>query len=202
MHLSRRNFALGVLVLSGCSPLDLLAPSGPARAIYQLQPVSLDPQGSRTSRSLLVLMPAAPTALSTDRILIAADPLTVQYLPDATWSDAVPQMLQSVMIRSLASARRIGFVGPQGAGPVPDTVLLTRIDAFGVAVLPQGGFEARVALELTVLRDRDQRVLGTRNFTGAIPLADDRGDTIARGFQDLLDRLLPEAITWVLARAA
>ncbi|MDX8354951.1 ABC-type transport auxiliary lipoprotein family protein [Cognatiyoonia sp. IB215182] len=202
MHLSRRNFALGALVLPGCSTLDLLAPSGPVREIYQLQPVSLDPQGGRTSRSLIVLMPAAPAALSTDRILISADPLTVQYLPDAAWSDSVPQMLQSVLIRSLASAQRIGFVGLQGAGPVPDTVLLTRIDAFGVAVLPQGGFEARVALELTVLRDRDQRVLGTRVFTDAIPLTDDRADTIARGFQTLMDRILPEAATWVLARAA
>lgn len=202
MTLSRRLFMLGAFALPGCSALDFLGPSGPVRDIYELQPINLPARGGRSSRNLMVLMPSAPAAITTDRILIKPDPLTVAYLPEASWSDSVPQMMQSVLIRSLASAGRVGFIGAQGAGPVPDTVLLTRIDAFEVGVLENGGFEARVSIELTVLRDRDQRVLGTRRFANAVALADDQAATIAPVFQQLLDALLPEAAAWVLARAA
>jgi cholesterol transport system auxiliary component len=151
---------------------------------------------------LLVLEPTAPAAIATDRILIKQDPLSVTYLPDARWSDEVPQMVQSILIQSLAASGGLGFVGLQGAGPVPDTVLLTRIDAFGVAQQSDGTFQVRVSCDLTVLRDRDQRVLGTQRFAGAAPVGNDQADTIACAFQRLLDGLLPDAVAWVLARAA
>ncbi len=201
MQLSRRLFILGLFALPGCSALELLSPSGDVRDVYELRPISLPAQTTRSARSMMVLSPAAPAAITTDRILIRQDPLAVTYLPDASWSDSVPDMMQSVLIRSLASAGRIGFVGGQGSGPVPDTVLLTRIDAFEVAVLDDGRFEARISMELTVLRDRDQRVLGTRRFASDLSLADDQARTIARAFQQLLDAILPEAGTWVLARS-
>ncbi len=200
MTFSRRCFTLGLVALPGCTALDLLSPSGAPRDIYELQPINLAAQGRRSSRSLLVLMPTAPAALTTDRILIKKDALSVTYLPDANWSDTVPQMLQSVLIRSLASSGRIGFVGAQGAGPVPDTVLLTRIDAFEVSAQADGRFATRISCELTVLRDRDQRVLGTRRFVQDLTIVDDRARTIAGAFQQLLDNLLPEAMTWVLSR--
>lgn len=202
MTLSRRLFTLGALALPGCTALELLSPSADVRDIYELQPVSLPAQAGRSSRNLMVLMPQAPAAIATDRILIKQDPLVVTYLPEASWSDSVPQMMRSVLIRSLASAGRIGFVGAQGSGPVPDTVLLTRIDAFEVTAQGDGRFEAQILMEMTVLRDRDQRVLGTRRLAAALLLADDRAPTIARAFQQLLDGLLPEAATWVLVRAA
>ncbi|PJI84302.1 ABC-type uncharacterized transport system auxiliary subunit [Yoonia maricola] len=199
---SRRLLLLGVIALPGCTALDLLGTSSTLRDIYALQPVSVPAQAVRSSRSLLVVTPSAPAAITTERILIKQDPLTVTYLPDASWSDAVPAMLQSVLIRSLASANQIGFVGAQGDGPIPDTVLLTRIDAFGVERQADGALLAQVSFEATVLRDRDQRVLGTRRFAQSVALADDQANTIARSFQMILDELLPEVVAWVLARAA
>ncbi len=196
---SRRFFMLGVVALPGCSVLGI---SGVARDIYELQPVTLPAQTGRTSQRLMVLMPTAPAAIAIDRILIKQDPIAVTYLPEASWSDSVPQMLQSVLIRTLATDGRLGFVGAQGSGPIPNTVLLTRIDAFEVAALADGRFDVRISFEFTVLRDRDQRVLGTRRVAGSQIIANDRADTIARSFQLLLDDLLPDAAAWVLARAA
>lgn len=201
MTLSRRTFVLSTLALPGCTGLDLLGGGAPPRDTFELQPVTVPPTGRRSSRSLLVLMPSAPAAISSDRILIRQDALSVAYLPEARWSDQVPQMLQSALIRSLAGSGQIGFVGAQGAGPVPDTVLLTRIDAFGVDVTAAGGFVARTSFELTVLRDRDQRVLGTRLFEQSTPIANDQARTIVQALQAQLDVLLAAAVPWVLARA-
>jgi ABC-type uncharacterized transport system auxiliary subunit len=202
MILTRRFFVFGALGLPGCTALNLLNDAALPRDTYEIQPVYVRASVVRSSRTLLVLEPTAPAAIATDRILIKQDPLSVTYLPDARWSDEVPQMVQSVLIQSLAASGGLAFVGMQGAGPVPDTVLLTRIDAFGVEQQSDGAFQVRVSCELTVLRDRDQRVLGTRRFAGAVPVNNDQADTIARAFQHLLDGLLPEAVAWVLARAA
>jgi len=201
MTLTRRTFALGGLVLPGCTAINSLNDAAQPRDTYELQPAFVSAQGARSARSLLVLVPTAPATISSDRILIRQDPLSVTYLPDARWSAEVPQMLQSVLIQTLAGTGRLGYVGAQGAGPVPDTVLLTRIDAFDVTAQSGGSFQARISCELTVLRDRDQRVLGTRRFAQALPVANDRTTAIVGTFQQLLDALLPEATTWVLARA-
>lgn len=201
MTLSRRMFALGALALPGCSSLGLLGPSGPVRDLYELQPVALPAQSARASRRLMVLLPTAPAGITSDRILIRPDAITVAYLPGAAWSDSVPLMLQSAIVRTVASAGRLGFVGAQGAGPVPDTVLLTRIDAFEVSVQDGGGFAIRVAFEMTVLRDRDQRVLGTRRFEGSQNITSDRADLVAQSFQRILDASLPQAGQWILGLA-
>ena len=200
MTLTRRTFALSMLSLSGCTAINSLNNAALPRDTYQLQPVAVPPQGRRSSRSLMVVLPTAPAAISSDRIMIRQDPLSVMYLPEARWSADVPQMMQSVLIQTLAGTERLGYVGAQGAGPIPDVVLLTRIDAFDVTAQDGGTFSVRISCDLTVLRDRDQRVLGTQRFSQAQVLNNDRTETIVAAFQNLLDVLLPAAATWILAR--
>lgn len=201
MKLSRRFVLLGILGLPGCTAISTLNQAATPLDTFALQPVSVARQTQRSSRTLLVLEPTASAAIATDRILIKPQPLSVTYLPEARWADAVPQMLQSVLIQSLAESGALGFVGAQGAGPVPDTVLLTRIDAFEVNVQADGTYQAEVSLDLTVLRDRDQRVLGTRRATQSLFVSSDRADAISQAFQQLLNDLLPEAVAWITAIA-
>lgn len=202
MTLSRRFFLLGTLGLSGCNAISTLNEAALVSDIFELQPVNRIAPAIQSSTTLLVLSPTAPAAITSDRFLFRKEVLSVTYLPNARWSDEVPQMMQSLLIQSLASSRQFGFVGAQGAGPVPDTVLLTRIDAFDVLARSQGDFQLRVSFELTVLRDRDQRVLGTRRFAKTRVGTSDQADQIARLFQQLIDELLPDAVAWVSARAS
>ena len=159
MTLTRRIFVLGSLGLPGCTALNALNQAALPRDTYELQPVAATAGGVRSSRTLLVLEPTAPAAIATDRILIKQDPLSVTYLPDARWSDEVPQMVQSVLIQSLAASGGLGFVGLQGAGPVPDSVLLTRIDAFGVEQQSDGAFQV---LSLIHISEPTRRTIPSR----------------------------------------
>ncbi|PUB15636.1 ABC-type transport auxiliary lipoprotein family protein [Yoonia sediminilitoris] len=201
MMIPRRLVILGLASLPGCAAIQSLNEAATPRDTYELQPVRRAMAGRRSAGTLLVLDPTAPAAIASDRILIRKSPLSVTYLPDVRWSAAVPDMLQSVLIQSLAASGRIGFVGAQGAGPVPDTVLLSRIDQFGVDVTGDGQFRVQVAVELTMLRDRDQRVLGTRQFAGDLLIGSDQPEPITRGFQQLLDSLLPDVVAWVTTRS-
>ncbi|MEL6913179.1 MAG: ABC-type transport auxiliary lipoprotein family protein [Pseudomonadota bacterium] len=202
MDLTRRSFATGMLALPGCTALNALSDASAPRDTFALQPVEMPRSARRSARTLLVLEPQAAAAVSTDRILIREEALAVTYLPDARWAQELPAMLQMIVVQSLASTGAFGFVGPQGAGPVPDAVVLMRLDAFGAERGPDGQFSLRVAYDVTILRDRDQRVLGTRRFQEQEPIADDRTGTIVQGFQSVLETLLPETVDWITRLAA
>ena len=193
---SRRLFILGGLALPSCTALSALNEASVPRDTYELMPLTGRMQGLRSRRTLLVLEPTAPAAIATDRILIKPDPLSVTYLPDVRWADEVPRILQNLLIRSLSESGRIGFVGEAGSGPIPDYVLLTRIDSFHVDVAADQSFTARIAFELTLLRDRDQSVQGTQRFRGETAIANDQASTIVQALQQLMDTVLADAVGW------
>lgn len=197
MKLTRRATLLGAAAsLGGCSALSSLNAAATPLDTYDLTPVSGSTSGSRSRRTLLVARPDIPAAIATDRIMVKPTPLAVTYLPDARWVDELPAVIQSLLIRSIAGTGRMGYVGGEKSGPVPDLALLTRVDAFQVDV-KQDAFIVTAAINLTLLRDRDQRVLSSRTFTASIPSADDQPSTIVTAFQAVLNDILPEIANWV-----
>lgn len=196
--ISRRAAILGVLLLPGCSAITRLNAAATPRDTYDLRPASPNTTGSGTRRNLLVADPTAPAALATDRMLIRPDTQSIAYLPDARWSDTTPQLFQSLLVQSLSATGQIGFVGIPNAGPIPDVVLLTRIDRFDVDVTGPEQFRAVLAYQATLLSDRDQRVIASRAFRQDLPLGDDRASTIALAFQRMMDAALSDTATWTI----
>jgi cholesterol transport system auxiliary component len=113
----------------------------------------------------------------------------------------LPAVIQSLLIRSISETGRIAYVGRTDAGPIPDKALLVRIDAFEVAVLGDGRFEVQVALDLTIINDRDQRVVASRRFTQSSAVASDDPKVIVAVFQAVLDGLLPSMSDWAIQAA-
>ncbi len=198
-HLPRRTVLLSLPALSGCAAIGALTPSD-ALPTYDLSPVP-GRTGARRPRVLAVPRPDAPAAIATDRILVKPDPLTVAYLPDARWSDDVPALVQSLTIRSIAATGRVGHVGAADSGPIPDVALLLRIDAFQAEPTPEiAAVPIRIALAVTLIRDRDQRLLASRDFTGEAIAASDAARDIVPAFQQALDPILPALADWTAGR--
>jgi len=200
-NLTCRTILLGCLSgLSGCSALSVLSEASAPLDTFELQPAAETTRGGRTSRTLLVARPQASAALATDRIMIKPDPAVITYLPDARWSDEMPAMVQTLLIRSISATGRVAYVGRSDAGPVPDKALLVRVDAFEVAAQGGGTFDVRVSIELTMINDRDQRVIGTRSFVQTETLATDDTRAIVAAFQTVMDALLPQMSDWAIGR--
>lgn len=198
-NLTRRAALLGAAAsLGGCSAISSLNAAATVLATYDLTPAPGSTAGARSGRTLVVARPQAGAAITTDRILIKPNPLSVTYLPDARWPDEAPAFLQTLLIRSIADTGRMGYVGPAEGGPVPDRALLTRMDAFQVEVRGEA-FLVSVALSLTVLSDSDQRVIATRAFRQSAPVVDDSPLAIVAGFQAVMDALLPQMANFALA---
>jgi cholesterol transport system auxiliary component len=197
--LTRRMALMGaVCSFSGCSAITSLNTAAKPLNTYDLRPVSRARAGGRKSRTLLVALPQAPAALATDRILIKSDPASITYLPDARWSDELPAVVQSLLIRSISQTGRIAYVGRTDAGPIPDKALLVRIDAFDVSVLEDGTFEVRIDLDLTIINDRDQRVVATRLFSQSSEVLSDDPKMIVAAFQAVLNDILPSMSDWAV----
>ena len=196
--ISRRAAIAGVLLLPGCSAITRLNAAAEPRDTYDLRPVSLTAAGPTSRRNLLIADPTAPAALTSDRMLIRSNAQSIAYLPGSRWSDDVPRLFQSLLVQSLSSTGRIGFVGIPNAGPIPDVVLLTRIDRFDVDVTGPEEFRAVLAYQATLLRDRDQRVITTRTFARDTAIADDRASTVAAAFQSMVDSALSDTAIWTI----
>jgi cholesterol transport system auxiliary component len=202
IDLTRRMTLLGAIAsLSGCSAVSALNSASKPLDTFDLVPVTGSRSRSRSSRSLLVARPEAPAAIATDRIMIKPDAVSITYLPDARWSDEAPLVLQSLLIRSISGTGRIGYVGQSDGGPIPDTALLVRMDKFHVQVAADGGMIAEIDIALTVLNDRDQRVIAARNFAQSTAAAGDSPAAIVAAFQSDLDALLPSMVDWALQYA-
>lgn len=198
-YMTRRVALLGsICAFSGCGALSALDTATKPLDTYDLLPATVSKKGTRTSRTLLVARPQASAALTSDRIMVKPDPATITYLPDSRWSDEVPAVLQSLLIRTISGTGRIAYVGRSDAGPIPDKALLTRVDTFEVNVLPDTTFEARIGLELTIINDRDQRIVATRQFSQARPVENDEVKSIVKAFQEMLDEVLPSITEWVV----
>ncbi|WP_299359816.1 ABC-type transport auxiliary lipoprotein family protein [uncultured Paracoccus sp.] len=198
-HLSRRAALLGAVAsLSGCSALSALSGSRTALDTFDLAPASGTVTGSRSSRTLVVARPEAPAAIATDRILVRPDPRSVTYLPGARWSDDVPLLLQSLLIRSVAGTGRIGYVGQVENGPLAERVLLARIDAFQIEADPARNLIARVDMELFLLNDVDQTLIASRRVAGSAPAASDSAPAVVAAIQAVMDELLPAIADWVV----
>lgn len=196
---SRRLMLLGSLcALGGCSTLTSLNAAATPLDTFDLLPAAGSKSGGRRARTLLVARPTASAALTSDRIMVKPAPASITYLPDARWSDEVPAVVQSLLIRSISETGRIAYVGRADAGPIPDKALLTRIDAFEVGQLAETSFEARVDLTLTIVNDADQRIVASRRFTQAAPVPNATAAEIVGAFQTLMNSLLPQMADWAI----
>tara|TARA_R110002094_G_scaffold5874_2_gene14827 strand:- start:1376 stop:1993 length:618 start_codon:yes stop_codon:yes gene_type:complete len=199
--LTRRTALIGaVSALGGCSALTSLNAASKPLDTYDLLPASGSKKGARSSRTLLVARPQTSAALATDRILVRSDPASIAYLPDARWSDELPAVFQSLLIRSISATGRIAYVGRSDAGPVPDKALLVRIDGFEINAIEGGAFEVQVDVELTIINDRDQRVIASRRFSQSAQTSSDQAKEIVTVFQSVLNALLPAMSDWSIQR--
>lgn len=199
--MTRRTALIGAICsLGGCGAITSINAAAKPLDTYDLRPAAGSGAGGRTSRTLLVARPQASAALATDRIVIKPDLASITYLPNARWSDELPAVIQSLLVRSISGSGRIAYVGRSDAGPIPDKALLVRIDAFEVYAVAGGTFEVQVDLNLSVINDKDQRVVGSRRFAQAQQVSSDDPKEIVGAFQAVLDHLLPQMSDWAIQR--
>ena len=194
----RLGLLFGLLAVGGCAAISTLNSASQSLDTYDLS-ASVPPQGqpARSSRVLLVATPTASSAIATDRMVIKPNALQIKYLPDGRWVDSAPMHVQALLIRSIGNSGGVAFVGGDAAGPVPDFVLLTDLQAFQAELGPPN--QVVVRMSLTLVRDIDRRVIASRTFETTVALQSDQAMPVAAAFNAAMAGLLRQATSWTVA---
>ena len=193
---------VALVAMTGCAAVSSLNNASLALPTYELRPASFASRpGAPSSRTILLAPPSSNAALATDRVMIRPSALLVEYLPDARWADSAPAHVQQLLSRSISNTGAVAHVGIDAAGPLPDFVVLTDLQAFQVETTGPGlspPARVRIGLRLTIVRDMDRRMLGSRVFERVVDAPDLGTPTLMLAFDAAMNSLLQDAAVWVV----
>ena len=190
--------ALGIVVLAvSCSVLPEREPTRiyePARAAVPAPPVS-----PPVSWSLVVAKPLAGQLLEDDGIVVRPAPGVVQVYKAATWSDPVPDIVQTSIVRALEDSGRILSVSRPGGTIQGDYQLITELRAFESVYTADKSVQAQIDIYAKLVRSLDGRVVAVRSFRESEPAASEELGAVVEAFSRVLDRATVGVVGWTLA---
>lgn len=189
-------------LLGACSAISALGTATAPLDAYEVRSTGDLPRaGSRpVSRDLIVEEPTASGALNTDRILIRPGPLEAQYLPGARWTDTVPVMVQTLLVRGLQESGGVRFVGRRPIGLGGDFALLTEITDFQATVAPDGtSVTTRIRIVANMVRESDAQVVASRVFQVDATAPSTETIDVVQALDQSMARLMPDFVSWAMA---
>jgi cholesterol transport system auxiliary component len=199
MTLTRRSLLAlsAAAALPGCGAVSAVSRASTPLDTFTLS--SLGPTGSRAGGAghIVVEAPSAGGELTTDRVLIKVNPRQAEYLPDARWSEPAPAMVQTLLVNSLLNRGGFGLVSRVGAGLVPDYTLMSELQAFQAEVTGEAGTQVRIQIQMTLIRESDRSIAGTRRFGTSAAVASDSTPTLIAALDGAMQSVLGDVVSWL-----
>lgn len=191
--MDRRLFLLNsVVLLAGCSTTTQL------RETYDLAPISKNViSASRSTKQLTIAEPKTLASLDTERMAIVQDGGGIAYLPDGSYADRLPKLVQSRLIYLFENSNRLGSVGRPGDRISSDYQLLIDIRSFhidaanGVAV---------IEVSAKLMNDRNGRIIDSAIFGERAPSSGTTAALAAKALEEALSALLVQVVQWVVKK--
>jgi cholesterol transport system auxiliary component len=184
--------------LAGCSVLQRV--NTPVN-LYTLTPKTTYPEGlPPVDWQLVVETPTCAASLDTPRIALQRTPLTFEYYADSAWTDNAPAMVQTLLIESFESTRRISGVGREAIGLRPDYILKTDLREFEAVYdgdNPIPTIWIRMNAKLVKLPER--RIVASETFGEKRPAAGSKLTDIVAAFDDALGFVFKRVVMFTLA---
>lgn len=196
MILRTATALLGASVLFGCAAITGGQVATSDTYELAVPQVSQD-TAVRRGVQILIPEPTALKAVDSENIVIKTDPLIIQYLDEAQWSDRLPKLVQRRLADSFANSERFNGVGLPGQGLAIDYQVVTEIRDFSVDATSG---QAEVEISAKLLNDRNGTIVANRVFSASAPVA----GTGNRAFIGALDRAFAQVaddmVGWVTGR--
>jgi cholesterol transport system auxiliary component len=198
LFLRRCAMILGCVVLSGCSALSALNSATTPLDVYELRaPSDLPTAANALPLQVTIELPTTSGALVTDRILIRPDRLQAQYLSDVRWSEETPEMVQTLLLRSLENTNALSYVARRPLGAGGDIAIMTEVTDFQ-AEAPNAEGPVTVVLRMTsrLVRESDVSIRATRTFSATAEAPTSEVADVVAAFDRASDALMRDFGTW------
>jgi len=191
---------LALVALTSCSILPKREPT----AIYEPARVTQTAQADWPSAnwSLLVARPTASQLYETDRITVRPAPGALQVYKGASWSDLVPNLLQTALVRSFEDSQKIMTVARPGGAVRGEYQLMTEVRSFDSVYVQAGQPQAVVEVHVKLIHSMDGEVVAARTFKEAEPSRGEELGAVVDAFSRSLDRISIQVVGWTLSNGS
>ena len=174
------------LNISGCS--GVLSSDQPARQIYLLQPKSLVSASPDTTETVeLHFSLTAIPGLDTDRIIAVDSDARLSGYANARWPDFLPEVLSSVIRRSLLSSGQFSIASQPNPSEPNTWTLALEVQQFN-GVQRTRGITERVSGQIEAMLtcgDKTHRI----QLDASNPVPEERLAVVVRAHQSVLDEM-------------
>lgn len=153
----------------------------------------------QVSWSLLVSRPMAGQLHESDRITVRPAPGSVQVYKGASWSDSVPNLLQSALLGGFEDSQKILSVSRPGGGVHGEYRLQTELRAFESVYVQAGQPQAVIEVYAKLIHSSDGQVVAARRFKESEPSGSEEVGAVVDAFSRSLDRLSGQIVGWTLS---
>lgn len=182
--------------LAACSILPEREPTQVFEPAFTSAPA--DPSWPNASWSLIVAKPGASQMLASDRITVRPSPGAVQVYKSASWTDPVPDMLQTALIRRFEDSSKILSVARPGSGVSGHYQLMTEVRSFD-SVYADGAPKAVIDVYAKLVHTGDGTVVAARSFRESEAASGTGIEAVVEAFSRALDRTTTQLVGWTLA---
>jgi len=180
--------------LAGCSTLGLASTPKPDDIYDLAAPTAFDGPARRSSAQLLVPLPSASDALASESIAVRSHGGSISYLPGVSWSDELPPLVQTILVRAFENSGRVKAVGKPGESLAIDDQVIVDIRAFELDVT--GSPMARVTLGVKLLDERTGKVRANRVFDVTRPSSSDRPKDAIAALDQATSAAVADVVVW------
>ncbi len=153
---------------------------------------------------LAIEPPIAEAGLDTARIALRRDPASLEYYAGASWVDAAPIMIQTLLVESFENSGRIVGVGRQSAALRSDYSLRTDLREFQAEYDGQGQGPPRVRVRLNakLVKMPQRTIIGTTTVERTETAAATDMGSVVQAFDQALGKALKRIVEWTFDRPA
>lgn len=187
-------FSLLILTLSVSACSGLTSSDQPATKTWWLKPyASMNQEKPSDPALLLATSVTVIPGLDTDRILTLSDNAELNQFAAARWADNLPELLTSLVNRTLEASGRFEVVSGRGGGASEDCDLQLELREF-FAELNSSGQTTGVRVAIDGRYQCDSADPTDLHLNASIPVHDDRMNVIVAAFQQALDSVMKDAL--------
>jgi len=170
----------------GSAPAELLTLT-PAQAL----PVG-DTRSASAGEALAVLTPSVPRAVNTRRIPVYVNPITIEYLVNATWVEEPNELFRRLLAETIAARTGRVLLDPNNFAQEAGATLSGQLLQFG---FDPTRMEVVAAFDGALTQG--DAALQTRRFEARVPVTAQTAAVIAPALNQAANRVAEEVAAWI-----